>query len=326
MDGKREELMRTITAIFKDDADRSKWSPCFQRFGDLVQMLLVRDIPVTMAHFHEQCITPALYIISTRLYPLENRGLIENIRKLCPNSEFLLIASPLDPLPPLDPLVSDNVRHLVIDMEEAATDGSNDFSLLHTVVNRLLEMAPLKIKDYLKPGTCIHEFRVSSTELKEELISCLEFLINGEGPDVELLRQKGALLADELLENAFYGAPRDEMGTPRYEKGAQRLIHPHETILFRFGFDGACLAMEMEDNWGNLAPNTVLEYLAINQNSRDICDEMGGRGLFIIWRFLDHMHIHIEPGRQTVVGGQVKLMMEDNLSENKGFHITCSAN
>lgn len=320
-------MIRTITAIFKDNADREQWAPCFQRIGNLVQIVVVQDIPDIKAHFHDQCITPALFIISTRLYPVENPGLIENIREICPNSEFLLIASTLDPFPPLNPLVNDNVRHLVIDAAKvAATDWSDDYSLLYTVVNRLLEMAPLKIKDYLKPGTCIHEFRVSSTEQKEELISRLELLIGGEGPDVELLRQKGALLADELLENAFYGAPRDELCASRYEKGAQRLIHPHETILFRFGFDGACLAMEMEDNWGSLAPNTVLEYLAINQNSRDICDEMGGRGLFIIWRFLDHMHIHIEPGKQTVVGGQVKLMMEENLSENKGFHITCSAN
>jgi len=320
-----EALMRSITAIFKDDADRARWAPCFQRFGNLVQMLLVQDISNTMAHFHEECITPALFIISTSLYPAENPGLVECIRGLCPHSEFLLIASPLDPFPPLNPLVNDNVRHLVIDMEEAAADGSDDTSLLDTVVNKLLEMAPLKLGDYLKSGTCIHEFRVSSTEQKEELIGCLELLIAGEGPDVELLRQKGALLADEMLENAFYGAPRDEKGASRYEKGEQRPIHPHETILFRVGFDGACLAMEMEDNWGSLAPNTVLEYLAINQSSGDICDEMGGRGLFIIWRFLDHMHIHIEPGRQTVVGGQVKLITEENLSENKGFHITCSA-
>jgi hypothetical protein len=126
-----------------------------------------------------------------------------------------------------------------------------------------------------------------------------------------------------MLENAFYGAPRDEKGVSRYEKGQHRLIHSHETMLFRFGFDGACLAMEMEDNWGSLAPDRVLEYLAKNQDCRDNCEEMGGRGLFIIWRFLDYMHIHIEPGRQTVVGGQVKL---ENISENKGFHITCSAN
>ena len=319
--------MRTITAIFKDDEDRSQWAPCFQRFGNLVQMLLVQDIPDTMAHFHEECIKPALFIISARLYPVENPGLIKDIKRLCTNSEFLLIASPLDPFPPLDPLVNDNVRHLVIDMEEeTAAEGNDESSLLYTVVNRLLEMAPIRIKDYLKPGTCIHEFMVSSTDQKEELIGCLELLIGGEGPDVELLRQKGALLADELLENAFYGAPRDDKGASRYGKGERRLIHPHETILFRFGFDGECLAMEMEDNWGSLAPNTVLEYLAINHNSRDICDEMGGRGLFIIWRFLDHMHVHIDPGRQTVVGGQVKLIAEENLSENKGFHITCVAN
>ncbi len=324
---RREEVMGRITAIFKDEEDRAQWAPCFKRFGNHVRMYLIRDLPDTMAHFHAECITPALFIISTRLYPEGNPCLIKGIKGLCPNSEFLLIASPLDPLPPLDPLVKDNVRHLVIDQEkESAAIAGNETSLLCTVVNRLLEMAPLKIRDYLKPGTCIQEFRVSSTEQKEELISCLEHLIGGEGPDVELLRQKGALLADEMLENAFYGAPRDDNGASRYAKGEHRLIHPYENILFRFGFDGTYLAMEMEDNWGSLAPNTVLEYLATNQNSREVCDEMGGRGLFIIWRFLDHMHIYIEPGRQTVVGGQVKLIMEENLSENKGFHITCAAN
>jgi hypothetical protein len=305
--------MRTITAIFKDDADKKQWIPCFRRFGNLVQMFSAQDIADNLAHFHELCVTPALFIISTRLYPLEN-----------PYSEFLLIASSLDPFPPLNPLIEDNVRHLVIDMEDdSATNGGNDSSLLHIIVNRLLEMAPLKMEDYLKPGTCIHEFSVSATGQKEEIIGRLELLIGGDGPDIELLRQKGALLADEMLENAFYGAPRDEKGAARYEKGEQRPIHPLETVLFRFGFDGACLAMEMEDNWGSLAPDTVLEYLAINLNSRDVCDEMGGRGLFIIWRFLDYMHIHIEPGRQTIVGGQVKL---ENIPENRGFHITCSAN
>jgi hypothetical protein len=315
--------MRTVTAIFKDDSDRAQWAPCFKRFGNLVEMFLVQDFPDTIAQFHRLCIEPALFIISTRLYPLENPGLIESIRNLFPNSEFLLIASPLDTFPPLKPLVNDNIRHLVIDMEEEAAGKSDDASLLFTVVNKLLEMAPLKIMDYLKPGTSIHEFRVSSTEQKEELIRCLELLIRGEGPNMELLRQKGALLADEMLENAFYGAPRDEKGDLRYEKGERRLIYPHETMLFRFGFDGERLAMEMEDNWGSLAPDAVLENLAKNQDRHDICEEMGGRGLFIIWRFLDYMHIHIEPGRQTVVGGQVKL---ENISENKGFHITCSAN
>src|SRR5208337_5130611 len=96
MNGIRKNLMRTITAIFKDDADRAQWAPCFQRYGNLDRMFLVQDLPDTKAHYHEQCITPALFIISTRLYPVENPGLIENIREICPNSEFLLIASTLD--------------------------------------------------------------------------------------------------------------------------------------------------------------------------------------------------------------------------------------
>jgi hypothetical protein len=92
--------------------------------------------------------------------------------------------------------------------------------------------------------------------------------------------------------------------------------------LLRYGFDGEILAMEVEDGWGNLSPKVVLEHLAKNQNNYEISDDFGGRGLYIIWRFLDHMHVHIKPGRQTVVGGQVKLVTADNLMDSKGFHVT----
>jgi hypothetical protein len=290
-------------------------------------MLLVQDLSYNLPRFHEQCITPALFIITTRLYPENNPDLIASIRELCPNSEFLLVASPLDPFPPLHPLVRDNVRHLVINPEDTALPYRGDeSSLLCTAVKKLLARDPLKIKDHLKPGTVIYEFRVSSSEQKEELITCLDDMICGEGPDIELLRQKGALLADEMLENALYGAPHTENGASIYKKGEQRRIHLYENIIFRYGFDGECLAMEMEDNWGSLSPDTVLECLAKNQDTHEIYEEMGGRGLFIIWRFLDHLHVHIEPGKQTVVGGRVKLMTTENLGEKKGFHITCCAN
>jgi len=291
-------------------------------------MLRVEELFEAMPNLARKGINPPLFIISTRLYPEKAPKLIEKIRKWLPNSDFLLIASDSNAFPPLQPLVRDNVRHLIINPESThLLNIDRESAQFRTVVTKLIEGRPLKICDYLKPGTETYEFRVSSSDQKEELIAGLEDLISGSGPEIELLRQKGALLVDEMFENALYGAPHEKNGASIYAKGQLRQVDSKENIVLRYGFDGECIAMEMEDSWGSLSPDAVLECLATNHDSHEICEEAGGRGLFIIWRFLDHLHVHIDPGRQTVVGGQVKLVTAENLIEKKGFHITtCRTN
>ncbi|NVN92916.1 MAG: ATP-binding protein [Desulfuromonadales bacterium] len=316
-------MKRVVLAIIKDDQDIDLWSPYFNKISPTIHMLRIEDLAETMSSLLGMDIYSPLIIISTRLYPNASPSLIEDIREWFPNSEFLLLASSSDDFPPLQPLVRDNVRHLVINPESShLLNVDRESAQLCTAVSKLIEGKPLKIRDYLKPGTETYEFRVSSSEQKEELISGLEELISGDGPEIELLRQKGALLVDEMFENALYGAPHQKNGAFIYAKGQFRQIDARETIILRYGFDGECIAMEMEDNWGSLSPDAVLECLAVNHDSNEFCEENGGRGLFIIWRFLDHLHVHIDPGRQTVVGGQVKLLTAENLVEKKGFHIT----
>jgi anti-sigma regulatory factor (Ser/Thr protein kinase) len=321
-------VKREVIAIIKDDEDMALWSPYFNKISDSIHMLRIEDLTETISNLAERDIIPPLIIISTRLYPEMAPSLIEDIREWLPNSEFLLIASNSDAFPPLQPLVRDNVRHLVINPESThLLNVDRESAQFCTAVTKLIQGNLLKISDYLKPGTETYEFRVSSSEQKEELIAGLEELISGNGPEIELLRQKGALLVDEMFENALYGAPHEENGAAIYAKGQFRQVDSRENIILRYGFDGECIAMEMEDSWGSLSPDAVLECLATNHDSHDICEEIGGRGLFIIWRFLDQLHVHIDPGRQTVVGGQVKLVTADNLIEGKGFHITtCRTN
>jgi hypothetical protein len=176
--------------------------------------------------------------------------------------------------------------------------------------------------DYLKAGTTIHECHVSSSTQKEELIAMIEAAIGGNSADADLLRQRGALLADEMLENAMYDAPQHEDGSKIYRKGEERAIPLREGIAFRFGFDGEILAMEVSDGWGSLSPDMVLRYLARNHAGGEMFDEAGGRGLFIIWRILDHFHISITPGRKTVVGGHIKATSPLDIETPRGFHIS----
>jgi hypothetical protein len=321
-------MQKEILVVLKDAEEREFLNPHLLPVSELVHMVEIGNLAEVMAYFEESCKVPALIIISTRLYPDGNPELVARLEACYPGSEIILVSSSSDPFPPLQPLVRDNVRHLVINPEKNGVfDEEPALSLFSLAIKKIAEGMSLTVGDYLKSDILVHEIRVSSSAQKEEIITLLESVIGGDGPEIELLRQKGALLADEMLENAIYGAPRKEDCVTIYKKGVNRRVPRKENIVFRFGFDGETLAMEVEDGWGSLSPKVVLEHFAKNQDDFEMIDEAGGRGLFIIWKFLDHMHIHINPGRQTVVGGHVKLVTAENLIEKKGFHITtcCAA-
>lgn len=316
-------MKKEILAIVKNQDEKAYWTPYLSGVSGLIGMVEIECLADQLSELEKSRKAPFLIIISSGVYPETDPGLIVGLRKRYPAGEFLLVVPSSDPLPPLQPLIRDNIRHLVINSENNQVfDGDPESSVVGLAIKKISEGGMLKIGDYLKPDTRIYKIRISSSEQKENIIAGLENLICGENPEMELLRQKGALLADEMLENALYGAPRGKDGVSLFRKGEKRQIPSRERILFRYGFDGEILAMEVEDGWGNLSPKVVLEHLAKNQNNYEISDDFGGRGLYIIWRFLDHMHINIKPGRQTVVGGQVKLVTAENLMDSKGFHVT----
>ena len=62
--------------------------------------------------------------------------------------------------------------------------------------------------------------------------------------------------------------------------------------------------------------------MARNQAQLECTDDMGGRGLFLIWRFFDHFHVSIYPGIKTVVGGDLQLSRQLDPEAPRGFHIT----
>lgn len=314
---------KTILALFKDSDDEALCSPLLAGIPEIIRAFAGEKLIGTLDKLKKIGLEPSLAIFSSRLYPAAHPDLVATIRRFFPVAEILLISSTIDPFPPLEHLAADRVRHLTIN-PLTSPDGWGPEAKFQffTAVTKLVEGLPWQIADYVETGTQIHEFVVSSSAQKEELISWLEMVIRGDSDEFDILRQRGALLADEMLENAIYGAPRGEDGSKLYLKGEQRAIQPRESICFRFGFDGTTLAMEVADGWGSLSADLVLDYLAQNQNGGELPNEAGGRGLFIIWRFFDQFHVSITPGRQTVVGGQVRVASPLDLETPKGFHIS----
>lgn len=308
---------KPVLVVFKDSMDEAFWMPYLTGIPNIIRITAAENLLTSLASLLSFDITPILAIISARLYPQQDPKLVPTIRGLFPKTDFLMVSSSSDHFTHMQQLIADNVRHMVIVPPETE-DGER--SPLAVAVNNLIAKRFWRMTDYLSPGTPVHEFAISSSDQKEELIAVLSNHISGDSPESELLRQKGALLVDEMLENALYGAPRGENGGKIFRKGEKRSIQSREKIVFRFGFDGKTLALEVADGWGSLSPEVVMEHI----NRGETTEGTGGLGLFIIWRFLDQLHVNIKPGGETVVGGHIKLASKIDPLAPKGFHImTC---
>ena len=152
----------------------------------------------------------------------------------------------------------------------------------------------------------VHEWPVLSSEDKEEIISRVERIIEGNDCSHEFLRQRAALMVDEMLENALYCAPRDLSGNLIYAKGEKRSLSSGEKILVRCAFDGERLFLEVSDSWGKLTPETVQGFIAINL-ANDTSADRSGRGLFFMWKFMKDFYVNFVPGLKTSVGGYLLL-------------------
>lgn len=309
-----------ILALFKNISDEDAFRPLLEGVPGLLSLSNPPDKDEFQGIMAALELHPSLVILSGRLYPESRPELVAELRKLYPGTEILLITLATDPLPPLRQLAADRVGHLLVTPNADDPDG---IASQRQAIEKLLERSPWELGECVRGGSRIHEFQLNSSRQKETLIAAVERAIAGDSYEMELLRQKAALLTDEMVENALYGAPRGDDGNKLYRKGEERDIAVGEQIVFRFAFDGETLAMEIVDGWGTLAPEMVVDFLSRNQEGLFTEEgEAGGRGLFIIWRFLDHLHVNIRPGRKTILGGRLKAAADFDCEGPRGFSIS----
>lgn len=157
-------------------------------------------------------------------------------------------------------------------------------------------------------GHWTREWQLSSSRDKAVIIEQLLALLDCHTLDFDFLCQRAELVMDEMLENALYSAPHTSEGNPLFAKSIDREILPDERINVRCGFDGEQLFMEVSDSWGNLSPETVEQYLTMNNSANAEPEpDRAGRGLYIMWKFLDYFYVNIKPGVETCMGGVLSL-------------------
>jgi hypothetical protein len=162
-------------------------------------------------------------------------------------------------------------------------------------------------RSLLRDSSCAHTWQISTSDDKEKILRQLEHLLSGDDEAHCFLRQRAMLMADEMLENALFAAPRDVHGRPRYAKGDQRTLLPGERITFCAYYDGTTLALEVTDTWGSLSPETVRDFIDMNRSEFDPAHDRAGRGLYFMWCFLQDFYLSVIAGVETTIGGLLQL-------------------
>jgi hypothetical protein len=165
------------------------------------------------------------------------------------------------------------------------------------VVFRPSSRAPLRIHPLRR------EWRITDHKGKEHIISEIEQLLAGTDEETGFLRQRAALMADEMLENALGAGSR----TGSHPTSPACRPDSGEQVTFCLLFDGEQLALEVTDPWGRLSCETVRNYLRMNLTESIPSEDRTGRGLYFMWQFMEDFYVSITPGVATSVGGLLQL-------------------
>jgi len=114
-------------------------------------------------------------------------------------------------------------------------------------------------------------------------------------------------LAHELIMNALYDAPVDEMGKPRYahDRKAEISLDSDDAAVYRCGSDGVRIAVEISDHFGRLERKHVFGGLVrgLKAGQMDTAGGGAGLGMLVSYRSTTALFYDVEPRLRTRVTG-----------------------
>ncbi|MBI5510844.1 MAG: hypothetical protein HY903_18950 [Deltaproteobacteria bacterium] len=156
-------------------------------------------------------------------------------------------------------------------------------------------------------GIVIRHRELTKSEEKEDALTELGgFLesIDCQGPITSSI----LTVADELLMNAIYNAPRDEKGNAKYAKRDRResvQLGDHEHVDLRYACDGRYVGISVSDRFGSLDREVLVRYLrqSLTGDRAMIESKEGGAGvgLHMIAQSATQLIFNIQVGKQTEV-------------------------
>ncbi len=178
-----------------------------------------------------------------------------------------------------------------------------------TTVSKLASRNYFGLEKYLSWGVEVNEFEVSRSDQRRDIIEKADQYFSQSGIR-STNRDRIKVVAEELLMNAIYDAPRDRSGNAIYNHKSRTevvVLAENHRARFRYATDGVFMAISIEDPFGGLDAVTLFRYLekcysgtgSLNDGRTD--KGGGGRGLHQIIENSDLVVFNIDPGSRTEV-------------------------
>jgi CheY-like chemotaxis protein len=130
-------------------------------------------------------------------------------------------------------------------------------------VSKLLGKDFFGMEKYLSWGVEIQTRPIVGSKERLALLNEMENYFKVAGIRATMI-SKAALIAEELLTNAIYDAPRDTSGKVLYNHLPRTVpvsLPPAQQGSFRYGGDGSLIAISVSDPFGGLDRGTIFNYL-----------------------------------------------------------------
>ncbi len=196
-------------------------------------------------------------------------------------------------------------------------------SFLRTTHAKLSGQGHFGLEPYLWPTATIRTHLLRRTSDRRDLVDrAVEF-----GNRLKLapsIVTAVAVVAEELLTNACFDAPRDAKGVLKYhtrDRNEEFVLEPAEQIRFRFGADPNFIGVSVEDPFGALDLTGIKKHLAKgfrrgNDPARALAGS--GRGLFKVFESAHFLIVNRKPGGKTEMIGLIGLGKNNRDYQNAG--------
>lgn len=311
--------------VYRNEEEKEGWAEYLTKVSPKVEVV-VNDRLFSLLNYRD--VNPKVLCLSSSL--IVEHGCLEivgNFRCLYPDLEVCVLLSYPEDTINYKCLIDYDIKHVII-RPRITNSFVKDFykDRFSLTLSKIANKEKLTLADYVNPAVKVYVEEVKNSEDKEIIIEKINALIGNDGEDLEFFKQRVSLLADEMLENALYGAPRAKNGVNLFKKGQKREILDEERIYFSYAFDGRTFTMEITDSWGTLDPRKVLEVLDKNTTEGPDFENPGGRGFFIMSRFFDVFLVAVKPGEETKVGGLILVDNDFDPETHKEFHLQIHTN
>lgn len=257
----------------------------------------------------------------------ENLSLVELIQQSSPETQCVYVTSE-----PIKDYIA-KIKNIPIKPHIISRDDDDRaFTVKNfmTSITKLINKNIFGLDKYFAWGTTFNELKVQSSCQRQELSDSLLTYFQDLGVRKSNL-SRVQTVCEEMLMNAIYDAPVDtSTGRSKYNH-MSRLeavnLTDDEQATLKYGSDGLLMGISVEDPFGGLSIDTLLNYLdsCYGGEAGTLNEEKGGagRGLHQIIENSDLVVFNVLPGKRTEVIALFHADLKTVRQKYPSFHFFC---